>query len=268
MQRAAAVISLFAEQKNYSGYRTMTFARFFGVLVLAVFLHANSLQADVFLGTDFEGTTENGMTLEDVAYVTNGLATVPTSFSNLTVNNTNQAQGNGILFTTGAADGSFAVANNTGNGGIWNFMIDFTVGAMDLELKDFNFGWRNFGGNGNNQFALRNTTVTIDILQGMTSAIGGQQVFVTPTVNTGNGTGSQNNPPSAGTQFSTIGLTGLGTLTAGTTYTFFFQASDATTVGNNFGVDEFSIHANPVPEPGSAIVLGLAGLIAFRRRRV
>ena len=232
----------------------------FGLLQLC------NLSADIIVGTDFENTTENGMALDGVTYMTNGTTVAP-SFSSLTVNNTNQAQGNGNLFTTGAADGSFAVANNTGNGGIWNLQVNFTTGSNTITLGDLDFGWRNFGGNGNNQFAERNTTVTVDVLTGGLSVVGGQQFVVTPTVNTGNGSGSQNTPPSSGTQFSSIPLTG--TLAANTTYTLFLQASDASTGGNNFGFDEFSIHGevNVVPEPGSALLVGLFGLAATCRRR-
>jgi len=87
------------------------------------FLLPVAAQAGLVLSTDFEGTTENGMTLQGVTYMTGTGLTVPATESNLTVTNTVQSTGSGNLFTTGAADGVFAVANNTGNGGEWNFTI-------------------------------------------------------------------------------------------------------------------------------------------------
>ena len=98
------------------------------VTLFFAFLAVDTLPADIIVGTDFEGTTENGTTLEDVTYTTTGV-TVASSFSDLTVNNTNQAGGDGNLITSTAADGFFAVNNNTGNGGEWSFTIDFTTGS-------------------------------------------------------------------------------------------------------------------------------------------
>ena len=56
----------------------------FWIVSAFVLLPLASLSADIIVGTDFEDTTENGLTLEDVAYMTNGV-TVPSSFADLTV---------------------------------------------------------------------------------------------------------------------------------------------------------------------------------------
>lgn len=247
----------------------MMLLRAFAAVTVIAALTANFAIADAIISTDFAGTTESGTTLQGVTYTTMGV-TVPASEANLTVNNTNQAQGNGNLFTTGAANGSFAVANNTGNGGEWNFTIEFTTGADAIDLESFDFGWRNFGGNGGNQFALRNTEVTFDILSSGSSVISGPEVLITPIVNTGNGSGSVD-PGSSGTQNSSIDLTGE-SLLANTTYELFIQAGDATTGGNNFGFDNITLEGtvvtSAVPEPSSALlVVGLGLACGMRRRR-
>ena len=233
----------------------------FGLLQLC------NLSADIIVGTDFEGTTENGTTLDDVTYFTNGVTVAP-SFSSLTVNNSIQSAGNGDLFTTPAADGFFAVANNTGNGGEWSFTLDFTTGSDEIDLKSFEFDWMNFNGTGGGQNAIRNTEVTFDLTTGGASVFGGPIAQNTANINTNTGATPGGVPNgTAGTQSASISLTG--TLAANTTYTLFVQAGDATTGGNNFGFDAIDIHGtiSTVPEPGSLAVLGLLGLAATWRRR-
>ena len=228
----------------------------FWIVSAFVLLPLASLSADIIVGTDFENTTENGMTLEGVSYMTNGV-TVPASFADLTVNNT-ISMGSGNLITTGAADGFFAVDNNTGNGGEWSFMLDFTTGSDEIELKSFEFDWANFNGNGGTQNQRRDTEVTFDLTTGGSSVFGGPLAQNTAIVDT----------RSNGVQSDSIALTG--TLAANTTYTIFVQAGDATTNGNNFGFDAIDIHGEiltAVPEPGSLAVLGLFGLAAACRRR-
>ena len=228
-----------------------------GIVSAFVLLPLASLSADIIVGTDFENTTENGMTLEGVSYMTNGV-TVPASFADLTVNNT-ISMGSGNLITTGAADGFFAVDNNTGNGAEWNFTLDFTTGSDEIELKSFEFDWANFNGTGATQNQLRNTEVTFDL------TTGGSSVFAAGPI-------AQNtaivNTRSNGVQSDSIALTG--TLAANTTYTIFVQAGAATTTGNNFGFAAIDIHGEiltAVPEPGSLAVLGLFGLAGACRRR-
>ena len=231
------------------------------VLPLAALLTTHVSASTTIISTDFEGTTENGTTLENVSYTTNG-ATVPASFSDLSVNNTS---GSGNLFTTAAADGFFAVANNTGNGGEWNFQIDFTTGADAIDLEEFVFDWRNFNGSGGFQGAIRDTEITIDIRDaGMSSVISGPIVQNTPSINTNTGAGAPNNM--IGTQTNSIDLMG-NTLAANTTFTLFVQAGDATTGGNNFGFDAITLSGTIVPEPSSSLLLGLSGLALLARRR-
>ena len=221
-----------------------------------VLLPLANLSADIIVGTDFENTTENGMTLEGVSYMTNGV-TVPASFADLTVNNT-ISMGSGNLINSGAANGFFAVDNNTGNGAEWNFTLDFTTGSDEIELKSFEFDWANFNGTGGTQNQLRNTEVTFDLTTGGSSVFAGPIAQNTAIVNT----------RSNGVQSDSIALTG--TLAANTTYTIFVQAGDATTDGNNFGFAAIDIHGEiltAVPEPGSLAVLGLFGLAGACRRR-
>ena len=241
------------------------------VTLFFAFFAVDTLHADiVIVGTDFEGTTENGTTLEDVAYTTNGV-TVASSSSDLTVNNTNVANGNGDLFTTGFADGFFAVNNNTGNGGEWSFTIDFTTGSDAIDLTDFTFDWRNFNGSGGTQSAIRDTEITFDLVDlssGSSVFSGGPIVDNTAEVNTG--TGGTN--PTNSVQTEDFDLTGT-TLAANTTFQIFVQAADGVLGGgNNFGFDSITLNGTvvesiAVPEPGTAVVLGLAGLAACLRRR-
>ena len=161
------------------------------VTLFFAFLAVDTLPADIIVGTDFEGTTENGTTLEDVTYTTTGV-TVASSSSDLTVNNTINS---GDLFTTGVTDGFFAVDNNTGNGGEWNFTIDFTTGSDAIDLTDFTFDWQNFNGSGGFQNAIRNTEITFDLvdLSSGSSVLSGPLVQNTANINTGG-------PDPAGTQ--------------------------------------------------------------------
>ena len=236
------------------------------VLPLAALLTTHVSASTTIISTDFEGTTENGTTLENVSYITNG-ATVPASFSDLSVNNTT-TNGSGNLITTAAADGFFAVANNTGNGGEWNFQIDFTTGADAIDLEGFVFDWRNFNGSGGFQGAIRDTEITIDIRDaGMSSVISGPIVQNTPNINTNTGATPGGVPPGVpGTQTNSIDLIG-NTLAANTTFTLFVQAGDATTDGNNFGFDAITLSGTIVPEPSSSLLLGLSGLALLARRR-
>ena len=240
------------------------------VTLFFAFLAVDTLPADVIVGTDFEGTTENGTTLEGVTYTTTGV-TVASSSSDLTVNNTNVANGNGDLFTTNFADGFFAVNNNTGNGGEWSFTIDFTTGSDAIDLTDFTFDFQNFNGSGAFQNALRDTEITfdlVDLLSGNSVLSGGPIVENTAEVNTG--TGGTN--PTNSVQTEDFDLTGT-TLAANTTFQIFVQAADGVLGGgNNFGFDSITLNGEvvesiAVPEPGTAVVLGLAGLAACLRRR-
>ena len=262
----SGVPSIFGCVENY---RTIVMNKFRTQFAfsLCIFLVATQLHADVIIGTDFEGTTENGQSLEDVTYQLNGV-TVASSASTLTVNNTILVGGDGNLFTTAPADGSFAVNNNTGNGGEFNTTIDFTTLSDSINLTSFEYDYRNFGGNGGNQFALRDTEVTVDIIDVATgqSVFGGVLVQNTPVVNTGNGNGSPTG--NSGTQFSSFDISGF-SLAANTQFQIFLQAGDATTIGNNFGFDAFRVTGEiaAVPEPSSLAVLGVCGLFAVARRR-
>ena len=230
----------------------------FWIVSAFVLLPLASLSADIIVGTDFENTTESGTTLQNVTYMTNGV-TVPASFADLTVNNTITV-GTGNMIDTGAADGFFAVDNNTADGGEWNFTLDFTTGSDEIELKSFEFDWANFNGRGLRQNQVRNTEVTFDLTTGGSSVVGGPIAQNTANVATHAG--------GVGVQSDSIALTG--TLAANTTYTIFVQAGDATTDGNNFGFDAIDIHGEiltAIPEPGSLAVLGLFGLAAACRRR-
>ena len=131
--------------------------------VVGLIAGSSVVNADVILSTDFSGTTENGFVLEDVTYTTLGV-TVPASESDLTVNNTTLANGDGTLFTTAAADGFFAVNNNTGNGGEWNVPINFTTDSDDIELTSLDFLYQNFNGNGGFQSAIRRSFVTVSLV--------------------------------------------------------------------------------------------------------
>ena len=227
-------------------------------LLLTVATPALSITASAtstIVGTDFEGTTENGMTLEGITYTTTG-ATVASTFADLTVNNT---IGSGNLFTTTAADGVFAVANNTSNGGEWNIQIDFTTGADQIILGAFSFDWLNFNGSGNNQNALRGTEITFDLIQEGSSVISGPLELDTGAINTVND----------GVQTNAFDLTGAATLDANTTYTIFLQAGDdpATPDGNNFGFEAITLTGTVVPEPSSALLLGLGSLALISRRK-
>ena len=236
------------------------------VTLFFAFLAVDTLPAQTIIGTDFANTNANGTTLEGVTYSTTGV-TVASGSSDLTVNNTNLATGNGDLITTDQADGFFAVNNNTGNGGEWSFTIDFTTGSDAIDLTDFTFDFQNFNGGGAFQNALRDTEITfdlVDVSSGSSVFSGGPLVDNTPVVNTSpSGLG--------GSQTDEFDLTGT-TLAANTTFQIFVQAGDATTAGNNFGFDSITLNGNvvestAVPEPGTAVVLGLAGLAACLRRR-
>ena len=236
------------------------FAFLFTLTLIAGSTGLIEANASVVLTTDFEGTTENGTSLDGVVYSSQTGAVVDSAATNLSVQNTNQAAGSGNLFTTGAAVGVFAVANNTGNGGEWNFQIDFTTGGSLLNLSDFTFDWLNFNGTGGNQNAIRNTEITFDILDSSgVSVLGGPFVQNTANLNTRD----------LGVQTDSISLIGS-SLAANTTFTLFLQAGDATTGGNNFGFEAItlnSVEATAVPEPSSVAFLCMIGLVGLKRRR-
>ena len=95
--------------------------------------------ATVILATD---RTVSGTTASNITWTTNGVSNP----DNLTDLNTLQAQGNGNLFDTVAAQGYFAPANNAGNGGIWQTSFTVSVDDLPISLTDVDLGRNNFEG--------------------------------------------------------------------------------------------------------------------------
>ena len=207
----------------------------------------------VIVASDFNGATREGTTLSEITWTTTGVTAPAASVS---VNNTIQSGGNGDLFTTGATDGFIAPANNTGNGGEWNVVFSFTTQSDAIELDNFVIDWANFNGTGGNQNAVRNTELTLEITDlGMNTellnSVGIPNAVNTMSANTSNA----ENRPKTETFDLTAGSAPI-VLAANTNYEIFIQAGDATTSGNNFGIDAITLNGTLVPKPSSLALLG------------
>ena len=212
---------------------------------------AGAAGAGTILSTDFTGRTVSGTTASDITWVTDGVSDP----GNVSVTNSILASGSGNLFTTSDADGHFAVANNTHNGGVWYASINISVLGDDIELTDVDLDYSNFNGSGNLQpdGTVRPVRYTVDVIGSSSGSIG--SAFAD------GGDGVQ--------ESIDIVFASTLTLTNAETYELRVTAErvPSTPAGNNTGIDAITFNGQVVPEPSSLALLGLGGLMIYRRRR-
>lgn len=226
-----------------------------GLSLLASVLVIGTSSAATILTSDFSGTTKSGTTMSGITWTTVGIVAPGPA---LTVDNTIQSAGSGNLFTTAAATGVIAPANNTSNGGEWNVVADFTTLADPIELDDFELTYIHFNGGGAFQNVTRDANYTVEIRDSGGAVLGGS------TINTDN---INTNPGASGPQTITFDLSSV-TLAANTDYTLFVEAAQGDgPAGNNTGFDEFVLNGTVIPEPSSALLIGLASSMCLLRRR-
>ncbi|MEJ6560088.1 MAG: PEP-CTERM sorting domain-containing protein [Akkermansiaceae bacterium] len=215
---------------------------------VAAILCSASAEAAAILSTDFTGRSVSGTTASNITWVTDGVADP----GNLTVTNSNLA-GNGNLFSTANAAGHFAVANNTGNGGVWFTDIPVSILGGDIALMSVDLDVTNFNGSGGFQGVSRSTDFTVEVIGSASGSLGSIS-------------GAGNGIPS---DSFTVTFASPITLTNTETYDFRITASKTagSPAGNNTAIDSVVFNGTAVPEP-STLVLGLLGVfgLAVRRR--
>lgn len=217
--------------------------------------------AAFILSTDFSGSSEAGTTLNNISWTSSGI-TAPGS--SLSVTNGIISPGNttitpaGDLWTTAETNGYFAPHNNTGSGGDWNTQINFTTLSSGIALGDLDLLWTNVNNQGVIQPAARDNTFQVQLIDidNANNVIYDSGAIDTPAVNTA----------SEGSQTLTFDLSSL-TLDANTNYGLYIAALDAPIAGSHTAIDSLTLNGAVVPEPSSALLVGLAGGLSLLRRK-
>lgn len=212
--------------------------------------------AITLIGTEFDGT-KNGTSMNGLTWTTNG---VTASSTTMTAVNDFQSTGTGALFTTTDTNSVFAVDNNLGHDsglGTWNTSFSFTTSATDIiVLNDFILVSDNFSNGGDFNSTANTTLWTIELTGGT-----GAETITTEHVHTSDdGTA---HPLSTTASFAGV------TLDANTTYTVKITADGTNGAGFHIGLDSIAMGGtvSTVPEPSSALLLGLAGSACLILRR-
>ncbi len=229
--------------------------------VLASILTSN---AAVILSTDFSGASVNGSDADqadDITWVENGL----TASTSLSLENVVANQGDGHLF---AGTGTYHVANGYFGGntnisrspsdGQWGTTVTVTVGALDVILDNIVINLAHTGNGGTNSNLSTNAktdiAITITNTSGPTAV---DSVSLTNLV-----------PNSATGQDFTFNMTTPQTLSAGGVYDVSFLVDSSVTQGHYAVFSGLEFNGSVViPEPSSAVLIGLSGLAFISRRR-
>lgn len=221
------------------------------VLPLAICaLSFTSLQGAVLLSTDFTGRTVSGKTASNITWTSSGLS-APSSMTAVDEAPTSGAFS--ALFDTANAQGHFAPDKNIGNEGPWSTTLTLTLTSPNISLESIDIDWQHFNNAGSFQGPTTN-----------------RQVKWTATV-----TGSTSGLVGTASD-SANAVSGINTLTFGTalslseseTYDIqLFVDNNGNTNGNNTGFDGLTFNGAIVPEPGSAILLGMSSFFLLKRRR-
>lgn len=193
-------------------------------LILSIlWLTALCTRADVLLSSDFSGRVISGSTASNLSWVVNGFQD-PGSLTAI-----NEAPGAfGVLFTTSAADGHFAVDKNLHSNGPWSVSIPLVLTVDSLWLDSIELDWQHFSDSGAAQAVNRTAKWTATV----TGIVSGQIASVTKT-------GLSTRSGSLVLNFSSpVDLTNA------EAWTLKLYVEKGGNVGNNTGLDAFVLNGS------------------------
>jgi hypothetical protein len=226
--------------------------------IFTLFAAAFSAKGQVILAENFDGVSvsdASAVATVDAWDTQNGLTM---SGLNVTITNTSEP-GSGSNYEgvqSSALDVDYRVWDA---GDTWTITFDtFTVGST-ITLDSFDFD--SFATNNGGAFRT-NTTANIQWTLGITGTLGYSESNSTTVV--------YNQGVSFTTTSDSISLAGWANLVTGETYTMTLTSTGTNTIGDDStysALDGFSI--SQVPEPSTALLLGIGGLGLYllRRRR-
>lgn len=236
-------------------HRKLNFAAGAALALLAL---GHSAKAQTILSSNFNTQTSvNGATSFTgiVWSAVNGLS--PSSSIALSSGSTVQRNGNTANLT------SLAVAHNIDTAGPFSLTVSLGVDAThEVSLSGLSYNYQFISGAGIFQAHEHPNSgiFTLNVLDSLNESLGTASVGPLGTSNVASNSGS-----------STITFGTPVLLSSGQTYSLVLQVSSNSTLGNNVSVDNFAYEGtvSDVPEPSPAIlsIFGLAGIVAFRRRR-
>lgn len=217
-------------------------------ILTVVASHSTVVNAQVVLGTDFDGRTVAGAIASNLVWTLDGIADP----GDLTASHN--------LFDTADAQNRFAVDRNLHNEGSWNVDIPLAVeSGNNINLSTLDLDVLIYSNAGDLQTSQRDVDMTAELFDSTLALLDSDTVS---DIYANSGTAVQ----PQGISFDFTG----NTLTAGDNFTLRLTASGQGS-GNNSGIDNFVLNGQliAVPEPASIAMwllvgLGVAG-IGYRR---
>lgn len=208
-----------------------------------------SSQAAIVLNTGFSGVSQAGTTASGFSWTSDlgeeANATTSLAFTGSATGFIAEAAG------TGEAGEPIGVAGNIETVGPWSTSFQFTP-SQTLSLSSFDISSYSISGGGAHQGNPKSVQWTLNIVDGVS-------IF--------NDSLALTEPGGAGPANFVINTTGV-TLNANTTYTFQVTVSSPVpSGGNNIALNSFTLNGEAIPEPSSAVLIGLAGMGFIMRRR-
>lgn len=253
---------------SYRNQSRKTSVWFAAVAVLAGIGTAG--QAAVILSTDFTGRTVSGDTASNITYVTNGVED-PGDLTAIEGSATPGDQLDGLFDGGGEAVDDFAPKVNTDTADNWSVTIPltFSTGITQLTIDDIVIGGEMLDGQERHQNAVgefpRDTDILVSIIGSSSGALAGQTLETGQQTTTWSLTFFDSVGPLVLSDSETWDLR-IETLNA-TEDEVDFGGDPPDEAGNHTGLTDFTVNGSAIPEPATAMLLAIGGLVGLARRR-